>query len=70
MMDGPVTDLAKSSSVLPEASKPNVLPVPVVEPRSAGVSDFTLGLIWFLIGSVAGAGALYIWLSGFLNSVA
>ena len=26
-----------------------------------GISDFMLGLIWFLIGSVAGAGLLYLW---------
>jgi hypothetical protein len=32
--------------------------------QGSGVSDFMLGLIWFLIGSVAGAGALYLWVSG------
>jgi hypothetical protein len=31
-----------------------------------GTSDFILGLVWFLIGAVAGAGLLYLWVSGAL----
>jgi hypothetical protein len=33
-------------------------------PKDEGVSDFILGLVWFLIGAVAGAGALYLAASG------
>jgi hypothetical protein len=28
------------------------------------VSDFVLGLVWFLLGAVVGAGGLYLWASG------
>ena len=71
MMDGPVMDLAK-------ASTHSVLQNPVDNaalsnaPRQAssneGVSDFMLGLIWFLIGGVAGAASLYFWVSGAITS--
>jgi hypothetical protein len=64
MMDGPVTDLAKSSAHLEKSNSAVFVPTVVKPQRSEGVSDFMLGLIWFLIGGVAGAGALYLWLSG------
>jgi hypothetical protein len=69
MMDGPVTDLAKSSSQSSHAQNPTFVPTVVNPPRSEGVSDFVLGLIWFLIGGVAGAGALYAWLNGMLGNI-
>jgi hypothetical protein len=68
MMDGPVTDLAKSSSRADNTNAPVFMPTVVNPPRDEGVSDFVLGLIWFLIGGVAGAGALYAWLTGMLGS--
>jgi hypothetical protein len=67
MMDGPVTDLAKSSSRADNANAPVFVPTVINPPGNEGVSDFVLGLIWFLIGSVVGAGALYAWLSGMLT---
>ena len=66
MMDGPVTDLAKPSTHSEKSSSAVFVPSVVNPPREEGVSDFVLGLIWFLIGSVAGAGALYAWLQGML----
>ncbi|NJR13913.1 MAG: hypothetical protein HC779_06745 [Phyllobacteriaceae bacterium] len=45
------------------------LGVPAAAPTSSAhenVSDFVLGLVWFLIGAVAGAGLLYLWVSGAL----
>ena len=67
MMDGPVTDLAKPSSRGDVISTPAFVPTVINPPREEGVSDFMLGLIWFLIGGVAGAGALYMWLNGMLG---
>ena len=74
MMDGPITDLAKSSvnaAQLQDAFSKTSLPKTRIIGgannqgiQNQGVSDFMLGLIWFLIGGVAGAGALYAWLSG------
>jgi hypothetical protein len=69
MMDGPVTDLAKPSSHMEKFDSAVFVPTVVKPPRNEGVSDFMLGLIWFLIGGVTGAGALYIWLNGLLGSV-
>ncbi len=69
MMDGPVTDLARSATHFAEGSTANAAPTPATVQSNEGVSDFMLGLIWFLIGSVAGAGALYLWLSGLLKGV-
>ena len=65
MMDGPVTDLAKPSKHIEKSNNAGFVPIVVKPPRSEGVSDFMLGLIWFLIGGVAGAGALYMWLDHF-----
>ena len=69
MMDGPLTDLAKPSTyaaqskdVSTASNQSNALRKDIKS--NEGVSDFMLGLIWFLIGGVAGAGALYAWLSG------
>ena len=69
MMDGPLTDLAKPSTYATQSqdtSAASSLPNTKrnESTRNEGVSDFMLGLIWFLIGGVAGAGALYAWLSG------
>jgi hypothetical protein len=38
-------------------------------PVATGPGDFMLGLIWFIIGTVAGAALLYAWLTGALASV-
>lgn len=67
MMDGPVTNLAKTSMEVSEAAKP-AKPA-ALDHQIKGVSDFMLGMIWFLIGGVAGAGALYLWLTGFLKTM-
>lgn len=70
MMEGPVTDLVKPSS-RSEPVQPAIDDTPpVTEPagHKDGASDFMLGLIWFLIGGVAGAGALYIWLNNLLTA--
>jgi hypothetical protein len=69
MMDGPITDLAKSSTHSGQVSNPTFVPTVLNPPRSQGASDFMLGLIWFLIGGVAGAGMLYMWLNNMLGSV-
>jgi hypothetical protein len=69
MMDGPVTNLAKPSTHNEKSSNAVFVPSVVNPPRSEGVSDFMLGLIWFLIGGVAGAGALYVWLNGMLKTI-
>ena len=69
MMDGPITDLAKPSNHLEKSNNAVFVPTVVKPPQSEGVSDFMLGLIWFLIGGVTGAGALYMWLNGMLGSV-
>lgn len=69
MMDGPVTDLAKIPSAKVEISELKTAAKPSLTQSNQGVSDFMLGLIWFLIGGVAGAGGLYLWLNGFLKSV-
>jgi hypothetical protein len=39
---------------------------PAAPAKDDGVSDFVLGLIWFLIGAVAGAGLLYLWVKGLI----
>jgi hypothetical protein len=70
MMDGPVTDLVKPSS-RSEPIPPAIADTPSVTEQAKhkdGASDFMLGLIWFLIGGVAGAGALYIWLNNLLRA--
>jgi hypothetical protein len=69
MMDGPVTDLAKQSAHVEKSNSAVFVPTVVKPLHGEGVSDFMLGLIWFLIGGVAGAGALYMWLNGMLGSV-
>ncbi|MCU0830278.1 MAG: hypothetical protein MUC58_01955 [Rhizobiaceae bacterium] len=53
-VDGEVTSLRG------EAASP-------AKPQDDGVSDFVLGLVWFLIGAVAGAGGLYLAVSGALT---
>ncbi|MGL4406055.1 MAG: hypothetical protein ACRCT6_09865 [Notoacmeibacter sp.] len=68
MMDGPITDFAKSASLPVEQKASEVSQAAPVAQHKEGVSDFMLGLIWFLIGGVAGAGGLYLWLSGYLTS--
>ena len=52
MMEGPVEPALRSAEA-PAA--------PAAHPH-AGMSDFVLGLIWFIIGAVAGIGFLYVWL--------
>jgi hypothetical protein len=49
------------------AAGTTLLPAPALPARDEGVSDFILGLIWFLIGAVAGSGLLYLWASGMLS---
>jgi hypothetical protein len=77
LLDGTVIDLAKpsihagakagediASTANPAMTEPVVqLPATAATEPSAG-SDFMLGLIWFLIGSVAGAALLYGWVTG------
>jgi hypothetical protein len=41
---------------------------PASPAKEDGVSDFVLGLIWFLIGAVAGAGLLYLSVKGMLGA--
>lgn len=69
MMDGPVTDLAKVPTARDEISEYKSATKATAVKSDDGVSDFMLGMIWFLIGGVAGAGSLYLWLNGFLKSV-
>jgi hypothetical protein len=73
MMDGPITDLAKPSAIAVQARSPAAapqMPLSNPEPRNEGVGDFMLGLIWFLIGGVVSAAALYAWLGeAFKNAI-
>ena len=64
MMDGPIVDLAKSSTLSSQTTHSPFEPTVLNPPRSEGASDFMLGLIWFVIGGAAGASILYLWLSG------
>jgi hypothetical protein len=75
LLDGTVIDLAKpslhaASSNGEPATANKSMTEPVVQPsghvstETGAASDFMLGLIWFLIGSVVGAAVLYGWVTG------
>jgi hypothetical protein len=70
VMDGPVTDLAKPAQYAEPKDAGYLKTEEPAAVRADGVSDFMLGLIWFLIGGVAGAGALYLWLGDLLKNAA
>lgn len=60
---------AMEGDVMPLNAAPAAAPAPSSQPAAEGVSDFMLGLIWFLIGTVAGGGVLYLWATGALTGL-
>ena len=65
MMDGDVVSVPRVRET-GQVAETVAAPAPA---RDEGINDFMLGLIWFLIGSVAGGGLLYLWVTGALNGV-
>ena len=59
MMDGDVVSamLSKNSKIAADQNNDGV----DSDAKSDGMSDFMLGLVWFLIGSVVGSGLIYLW---------